>query len=158
MTKEITKSIVLQQLQDRMGLREFTPAPFLFDETVVPTFDIGGELRTTELDFAEKNVTGTGGVLFFIVPKNEKWTIKRYDVVFMGAGAYTVSGVYWRKFSDATRFVYLDMTAAQTTSYHVEMIQPPVVPASSNIYINVDGYTSTQYLRLYIEYIKETIR
>jgi len=158
MTKEITKTIILQQLQDRMGLREFAPAPFLFDETVIPTFDIGGEFQTIEIEYEQVSITEAGAALFFSVPEDEAWRLTRYTVVFMGAGAYTVSGVYWRKLGEPENFMYLDLTAAQSTSYHVNIIHPPRLPPRAYLYVNVDGYTSTQNLRLYIEYIKETIR
>ena len=157
MTKEITKAIILQQLQDRLKLREFDPAKFLLDETVVPTFDIRGELEVSTLAQNTKNITATGASGFFIVPQNERWRLTRYDVVFM-TGAFTVAGMYWRKGDSVDNFVYLDLKAAQDTSYHITVNPAVVMPPNSFLNVNVDGFTSAGSLRVYIEYIKEELR
>jgi len=156
MSKEITKSIVLQQLQDRLKLRDYETAKFLFDETVVPTFDIREELQQHQLNVASVNVIAAGNVFLFRVPFTERWTLERYDVVFMGAGAYTVAGVNINR--GGVDSVYLDLTAAQTVSYHVELPKPVVLGPLDELWINIDGYTSPQFVRLYIDYIMEEIR
>jgi len=159
MSKEITKAIILQEIQDKLRLRDFIPAKFLFDETVVPVYDIGQHLESWWQQYMEKSVTSASGLSFFIVPGTERWHLKRYDIVFMGAGAYTVSGLYVvRTNRVGAASVYLDLTAAQTVSYHVELPQPAVLQSGDILYINIDGYTSPQNLRLYIDYMKEEIR
>ena len=159
MTKEITKAIILQQIQDKFGMREFAPAAFLFDETVVPVYNIEQHLEEMWTRYIAKSVTSTGGEFCFGVPATERWHLKRYDVVFMGvAGAYTVAGVYVVRtnLSPIDAYIYLDLEAAQSVSYHkdVDVILNP----GDAVKISIDGYTSTQDLRLYIDYLREEIR
>ena len=159
MTKEITKAFILQQMQDKMKLRELEPEIFSFSEMVIPVYNIEQHLQLWRMTFTEKSVTTTGGLIFFTVPHNERWYLRAYDVVFMGAGAYTVAGVYaTRVNSSPYSSVYLDMTAGQTVSYHHDL--PNLLPLEPGdcLYINVDGYTSTQDLRLYIDFMREEIR
>ena len=161
MTKEITKSVILQEMQDKLALREFEPDKFLFSETVVPTYDIEQHLEEHWQKYITESITAIGSQFFISIPPTEKWTMSRYDVVFM-TGTYTVAGVYFtrppahRAPSDA--YMYLDLTAAQSVSYHVEMSQPVILEPNSSIFINIDGYTVTGNLRLYIDYMKEEIR
>ena len=158
MTKEITKTRILQELEDKFALREHEKDFFLFSETVVPTYDIGQHLKQHVNTFAELSITSATSFIFFVVPMDERWTLYRYDVVFMGAGAHTVAGVYTQRTLDSASFCYLDLTAAQSASYHVNLPFPILLSPGSRIKINVDGYTSTQNLRLYLDYMVENIR
>ena len=161
MTKEITKAHILQQIQDKFSLREFEAAKFLFSETVLPIYDMGQHLYERWQKYATQSVTTTGGLQFYTVPDDEQWTLSLYDVVFM-TGAYTVAGVYVRRplaYRDpGDAYIYLDLAAAQNTSYHVELHHPIVLEAHTSIYVCIDGYTSTGDLRLYIDYMMEKIR
>ena len=158
MTKEITKAIILQQIQDKFGMREFAPAAFLFDETVVPVYNVERHLEEMWTKYITRSITSTGGELFLTVPGTERWHLKRYDVVFMGAGCYTVAGLYVERVnrSPADAYIYIDLEAAQSVSYHkdVDVILNP----GDAVKISIDGYTSTQDLRLYIDYLREEIR
>jgi len=158
MTKEITKAIILQQLQDKLGLREYEVAPFLLSETVIPIYEISPHFKHRKIEYASRTVTATGNVVFFTVPHNERWTLQRYDVIFMGAGAITAAGATIRRLDGLPDIVYLDLTAAQTISYHVSVSPGVVLDHGDVIGIYVDGYTSTQALRLYIDYEVEEIR
>ena len=156
MTKEITKAIILQELQDKFKLRDFDPAKFLFDETVVPVYDIGYHVKEHKSEYSEVSITSASAFLFFTVPDNERWSLSRYDVVFMGVGGYTVTGVYlWRKTNE---YVYLDMKAGQSSSYHIDLAKEAVLNPGNTLKILVDSYTSTQNMRLYIDYVREEIR
>lgn len=157
MTKEITKAFILQQLQDKMGLREFASSPFLFDETVVPVYNIEQHLMEWWQEYVTVSITAMGGVPFFIVPEDEKWTLRRYDVVFM-TGNFTIAGVYIERKNRTPggAYVYLDLKAAQNTSYHIET--DVVLTRGDKVYVNVDGYTTTGNLRLYADYLMEKIR
>ena len=159
MTKEITKAIILQELQDKLKLREFKTAPFLFDETVVPIYDIGSHLGQWSTWYDGRDITSADGQNFFTVPDDELWQLAQYDVVFM-SGVYTVAGVYIvrKNKRDAATFIYLDLAAAQSVSYHVELQKTVVLQPGDEININIDGYTSTGTLRLYIDYLVEKIR
>ena len=159
MSKEITKAFILQEIQDKFTLREFEAAKFLFSETVIPVYNIETHLEKWTADFKDKSITGTGGVSFFTVPSDEKWTLWRYDIVFMAAGAYTVSGAYTHRFSNAAgQICYLDLGSAKSASYHIETSTPVVLMPGSELFVNVDGYTSTADLRMYIDCLVETIR
>ena len=157
MTKEITKAKILQEMQDKLMLREFDPTKFLFSETVIPTYDIEQHLESWWMKYVTKNIIASGAMEFFVVPEGERWYVKRYDVVFR-TGVYTVAGVYLvrrnRDPSDCS--MYLDLAAAQSVSYHAET--DVVLAPGDSVRINIDGYTSTGELRLYIDYKMEEIR
>jgi len=159
MTKEVTKAIILQELQDKFKLREYAPSPFLFDETVVPTYDIGRHLVRGYTDLASIGITSTGGTVFYTVPDTEIWSLNLYDVIFV-TGVYTIAGVYInrRNKSGVNASVYLDLTAAQSVSYHVTLPVPILLFPGDTLMINVDGYTSSGNLRLIIDVCKEEIR
>ena len=158
MTKEITKAFILQQIQDKFGMREFAPAAFLFDETVVPVYNIEQHLEEMYTRYVIKSITSTGGKTLLAVPGTERWHLKRYDVVFMGVSTFTVAGVYITRInrSPADSYIYLDLEAAQSVSYHkdVDVILNP----GDIVGVSIDGYTSTADLRLYVDYLREEIR
>ena len=160
MTKEITKAIVLQRMEDKLKLREFAAAKFLLDETVVPVYDIQQNLELWRSYYMSTGViTGTGPIPFTTVPDDERWRLRAYSVTFI-SGAITIAGVYvLRKTSrDAADFSYLDLTAAQSVSYLVTLPEAVVLEPGDKIYANVDGYTSNAVLRLNYDYMMETIR
>ena len=159
MSKEITKAFILQEMQDKFKLRELEPEVFSFSETVIPVYNVEQHLEEWKADFIERSITGTGAEAFFVVPDDEKWSLWRYDVIFMGAGAYTVAGMYTRRRKDAvTDFCYLDLGAAKSASYHIELSVPVVLMPGDFLAVNIDGYTSTQNLRVYIDYLMEKVR
>ena len=159
MTKEITKAFILQQMQDKFKLRELDPEIFRFSEEVVPVYNIEQHLEAWKARYTEISITGTGATHIINVPDYERWSLWRYDVVFMGAGAYTVAGIYTRRAADTiTSFCYLDLGVAKSASYHIELSQPVVLQPGDRLYVNVDGYTSPQNLRLYYDYKIEEIR
>ena len=158
MTKEITKAFILQELQDKFSLREFEPAKFLFDETVIPTYDINPHIVHPVIVFASVEITSAPDAYnFFVVPENERWWLQGYNVVFMATGAYTVTGLFMHHFNDATNMQYLDMTAGQTVSYAKRLPVPVLLQPRTSLEVYVDAYTSTNYLRLYIHYLREEI-
>ena len=160
MTKEITKAFILQQIQDKFKLRELVPEIFTFSEMVVPVYSVEEHLNYTTADYRTESVTGTGAVLFFTVPDTERWFLQRYSLVFVGAGAYTVAGVYVRREKEVRSgvVIYLDLTAAQTISYAVDLPKTVRLDPGDTIQATIDGYTSPQDLRLYIDYLKEELR
>ena len=159
MTKEITKATILQEMQDKLKLREFDPANFLFSETVHPVYNIEQHLQHWKTAYAEQTIMSAVGVTFFTVPQNERWYVNGYNIVFMGAGAYTVSGMYIERIDAGIGvFLYLDLTAAQTVSYAVNLPKVLALNPGDQLNINIDSYTSPQDLRLYIDYMVEEIR
>ena len=160
MTKEITKAVILQEIEDKFKLREYMPEKFLFGETVIPVYDLSDHLKHSQAAYIVRSVTGTGALLFTTVPANQRWLLNGYNVVFMGAGAYTVAGVFvTRRIRDPIgATTYLDLTAAQSVSYANFLANPLILDHGDQLSVNVDGYTSTQDLRLYIDYMKEEIR
>ena len=160
MTKEITKAFILQQIQDKFALREFAPEKFLFSEMVMPVYDIEPHLEEWWNRYSQVTITATGAPVLFTVPEDSRWVLTSYDVVFMGAGAYTVAGVILtRRLRNPTdAYIYLDLSAAQTVSYHTELQTPLILGPGDELKVSIDGYTSSQGLRLYIDYIVEKIR
>ena len=158
MTKEITKAFILQQMQDKFALRELTPEVFAFSETVVPIYNIEQHLEKWTGRFVDRTVNSITGVPFYLVPGDEKWTLWRYDVVFV-SGVYTLAGAYTQRASDvAANFCYLDLGVAKTISYHIELSHPLVLMPGDQFFIAVDGYTSSGTLRVYVDYMKEELR
>ena len=157
MSKEITKAIILQEIQDKFKMREFEPAPFLFDETVVPTYDIRSHLGRWETKYASTSITSAAGFAFFTVPAYEQWFLRRYDIIFMGAGAIKVTGLYVKR-AESEEACYLDMKKEQDVSYHIDLIEPVFLHPGDKIYVLIDTYVSTQDLRVYIDYLREQIR
>ena len=160
MTKEITKAFIIQQIQDKFKLRDLYPEKFSFQESVVPIYDISQHLMTYTARYVEKSVTEIGGILFFEVPQNERIYLNGYTIVFMAEGGYTVTGlsIIRKKEINPYSFVYLDMTKNQSVSYTVNLPKTVILDSGDKLYINIDGYTSTQNLRLYIDYMREEIR
>ena len=159
MTKEITKVKIIQELQDKFKLREFEPEVFSFSERVVPTYDIGQHVKHPKIGYKQVSCTSASGFLFFTVPVDEKWYLQRYTVVFTGAGAIKISGVYIaRTAASGSLLVYLDLALNQIVSYAHDLPKPVELVSGDTISILVDDYTSTQDLRLYIDYTKEEIR
>ena len=158
MTKEITKAYILQEIEDKFKLRELTPETFRFSEEVVPIYNIGPHLSRGVIKYVQKNITSAGSMSFFAVPGTEAWVLNSYNVIFMGAGAFTVAGVYVTRAPNHADAMYLDLTAAQTVSYSNNLPKPVMLRSGDIIAINVDGFTSAQNLRLYIDVTKEDVR
>ena len=156
MTKEITKAIILQEIQDKFKLRDWEAERFLFSELVIPTYDISKHVQHWISDHKDVSITSAASFVFFTVPDNERWYLSRYDVTFLGAGAHTVAGVFILR--EPPEYVYLDLTAAQTISYHINLSMLAVINPGEYIKVNIDGYTATQDLRLGIDYMMEEIR
>ena len=157
MTKEITKAFILQQIRDKFKLRELTPEKFSFSEMVMPVYNIEQHLEEWWHKYYTVTVTATGAKEFVGVPENERWHLRRYDVVFM-TGAFTIAGIFIlrKNKNPVDAYVYLDLTAAQNVSYHVET--DVVLTHGDAIRVNIDGFTSSGDIRLYIDYKREIIR
>ena len=156
MTKEITRAIIIQEMQDKLNLREFEPAPFLFDETVTPVYDIGQHLLKLERLTKTFSITATGAVSMHEVPDNEEWYLHRYNVIFE-TGAYTLAGVFVGR-PLSTHYTYLDLGVGKSVSYINDLPKDVKLNSDDNVYVNVDGYTSTGNLTLIVEVTKEIIR
>jgi len=155
--KRITRAKIMGELVDKFSLQEYEREDFLFGEFVVPTYDIGAHVKHRTNKYFQTSVTGTGPLSFAFIPSGERWTLHRYDVVFMGL-TFTVSGIYTRRGVAATQFCYLDLGAAKAASYHIALPQPAILDPGDVIYVNVDGFTSTNALRLYLDYEVEELR
>ena len=157
MTKEITKAKILQEMQDKLKLREFDSANFLFDETVIPVYNIEPHLLKEEVKHNITSVSsGPVGRVMYTVPWNEKWYMHGYNVIFM-TGVYTVAGlmVYRRLVED---YIYIDLAAAQSTSYAVNLPKDVILHPGDMLALYVDGYTSTGNLELRIDATVEEVR
>jgi len=157
MTKEITKAIIMQELQDKLQLREFAPGPFLFDETVIPTYDIEPHLKSCTVKQETKTISEATSVVFYVVPMDEEWFLRAYQITFM-TGAYTIAGAFIKRTAVQGDYIYMDLAAAQSESYLVNL--PTIVRANpgSNIAILVDGFTSGGDLRMNLDTAVTRIR
>jgi len=160
MTKEITKAIILQELQDKFQLRDFDPAKFLFDETVIPTYEITPHLTHTTAKMVDHVFTGIGGFVFITLPSDEKWIVTGYTVVFVTTGNLTLSGVFIARKArvGGSTFTYLDLTAGIAASYTHYLATPLRLDPGDAIGVNCDGYTTDTTIQLYVDYTMEEMR
>jgi len=156
MSKEITRAIILQQIQDKLKLRDLVPERFTFSEEVIPIYNIEPHIREQISEIATVSITSAAGFVFFTVPQNERWVLNRYNIVFMAAGAYKVTGMYILR--STGNAIYLDMKEGQTVSYAVELRNPCILDAGHALYVLIDDYTSTANLRVYVDYEREVVR
>jgi len=158
MTKEITKAIVLQEMQDKFKLREFEPAKFLFNETVVPVYNIEAHLETWMVAESTVSITSATSFVFFTVPQNERWLLRAYALIFGATGAIKASGLLVYRTTAPTIAMYLDLTKGQEISYLRTMETTVPLNAGDTLRVLIDTYVSTQDLRVRIDYMKEEIR
>ena len=158
MTKEITKAEILQQIQDKFKLREFEVAPFLFDETVIPVYNIEQHLTRFEVRHTTVSITSADAFLFFVVPLDEQWTLRAYQVIYGMTGAIKGTGVYatWRP--GLYDYIYFDMTKGQEISYLVTLPAPVILAPQTRLFYLIDTYVSTQDLTIDVDISVETIR
>ena len=159
MTKEITKAFILQQIEDRFQLRELVPEKFTFSENVIPIYDIAPHLGEWESSWASVSITSATSFSIVTVPQTERWMLRSYSPIFM-TGVFTVAGVYVlrKKRRDTTDFTYLDLEAAQSTSYLRVLPEAVVLEAGDEIRVNVDGWTSIGTLKTMYDFRRETLR
>ena len=158
MTKEITKAIILQEIQDKFKLRELIPGKFTFSEEVIPVYNIAQHLGAWTVKEQTKSITGLGGTYFFTVPDDEFWTLRAYMPIFGATGAHTMAGVYLSGRPVVGDLIYLDLKAGQDVSYLVNLPVPVQINAGTTIAMNCDGYTSTQSVTLHIDVLVEEVR
>ena len=159
MTKEITKAIIIQEIQDKFKLREFEPEVFTFSERVTPIYDIREHLTHWEVKQETESITsGSTPFLFFTVPDKEQWRLRAYQLIFYNAGAYQVSGLYISHRPGAGDYIYLDLKKNQADSYLVNLSTPVILQPSNRLYVLVDTYVSTANLKLLIDVEVEEIR
>ena len=158
MTKEITKAYILQEMQDKLKMRELEPEIFSFSERVLPIYNIEPHLATREIIQKDLSITSTGGITFFTVPQNERWRLKAYSLVFLGASTFTICGGFIQRGPSAANYIYMDLKAEQSASYLVVNSPHVVIDPGDLIKVNIDGYTSTTSLRMMVDVEKEEIR
>ena len=159
MTKEITKAFILQEIQDKFGLREFEAAKFLFNETVVPVYNIERHLTSWSVDSQTVSITSATSFYFFSVPQNERWTVRAYMVIYGMTGAHQGSGLYMdHRPPGNIDMMYLDLKKGQDVSYLVNLPVPVEMLPRTRLYYTIDSYTSTQNLTIHIDVLKEEIR
>ena len=149
----------MQELQDKFGLREFEASRFLFNETVIPTYEIGGHLKKWEVTSNTQNVTTTGDIFFFEVPNTERWILRAYQVIYLMTGAIKGSGlIATLRPNTSAHFIYLDLKKGQEVSYLVNLPCPVVLEPGNMLKYVIDTYVSSQNLTIYIDIQKEEIR
>ena len=157
MTKEITKAIILQEIQDKLKLRELEPEIFSFGERVVPIYNIEPHLGSWETISETVSITSAAIFNFFTVPQHQVWTLRAYQIMFM-TGAYAITGMYIINRPSSSLSIYLDLKAGQNASYLVNLPIAVRLQPGNTLAVLVDSYTSTGDLRINIDVKKEDIR
>ena len=158
MTKEITKAFILQQLQDKFKLREFEPGKFLFSETVLPVYNVEPHLSTWEVLETTVSITSAAAFNFFIVPDNERWTLRAYQLLFGMTGAIKASGLLISHRPTYLDSIYLDLKKGQEVSYLVNLPQLVVLQPGNTLRVLIDTYVTTQDLTVHVDIKREEIR
>lgn len=155
---EITKSIILQQLQDKFALREWIPERFSFLETVIPVYQIEQHLREwITADSGAISISSTTDFMTFTVPANERWYIRTYTGIF-ATGNYNIGAVKLnRANSDTTMYLEIEEHLNGLSWVH-EFPVPLVVVAGDKLVVTCSGHTTTGNFKLYIDYDKEMVR
>ena len=158
MTKEITKAIILQQIQDKFQLRELEPEIFRFSEMVVPTYNIEQHLKHWEILSETVSITSATAFGFFTVPATERWVLRAYQVTFGATGPHKGSGLFMKYRPNATDYIYLDLKKNQEISYLINLSPPVVLEPKNMLAYMIDTYVSVQDLTISIDVQKEEIR
>ena len=158
MTKEITKANILQEMQDKFRLREFAPSKFLFDETVVPVYEIEQHSQDWIAKEATVSITSAAAFTFFSVPINERWYLRSYTLIFGATGPHKASGMFIGRRDYPTIPLYLDLTKGQEVSYLTVLPHLAVLNQGDLLRVLIDTYVSTQDLTVHIDYRREEIR
>ena len=162
MTKEITKAIILQQIQEKFGLRELESEIFRFSEMVIPIYDIGMHVKNWDLQRYREEITGNGSLHFITVPDNERWKMRRIIVVAEAGGTYNIAIIYIYHPSHSTdnNYIFYNTVApiAAGTVTIFEFPQDIPVEEGDNIDINISGFSVGGYTSIHILREVETIR
>ena len=158
MTKEITKAHIIQEIQDKLGLRELTPEKFAFSEQVIPVYNIEQHLVKYAVRHATMSITSAASFQFFVIPATERWTLRAYQIIYGMTGAHKGTGLFLKFRPGINDYIYLDMTKGQEISYLVNLPAPVVLEPSTVIYYNIDTYVSTQDLTIDIDVLTEDLR
>ena len=158
MTKEITKARILQELQDKFGLRELIPEKFAFSEIVTPTYDIAPHLTKWEVEAKTLTITSATSFLYFTVPQTERWTLRGYMIIFGATGAHKGSGLFAQFRPTVNDYIYFDLTKGQDVSYVINLPTPVILEPGNRLYYMIDDYTSDQSLIINIDVMKEELR
>ena len=158
MTKEITKSYILQQIQDKFKLRELVPEVFSFQETVVPVYHVEPHLTKWEIKREVNAISGTGASVFFQVPGNETWILRSYTVEFLGVPTIKLAGAYIQRGCDVNHYIYLDLEKNQILSYVNILPEAIHIDSGDQIFLNVDDFTSGMSIAMKIDVKVEEVR
>ena len=162
MTKEITKSIILQEMQDKFQLRDFESARFLFDETVIPTYDVGAHVKHWTVTRDRQVVSGNGALFFHVVPYDERWRVRKIDVYSETGGNFDIDQIFIATAGTEYQYLFFN-TAAPIANGTVNMFNLPQDIAMQRsmlytVYINVANFVAGGYVAIHMLREVETIR
>jgi len=162
MTKEITKANIIQEIQNKFQLREFTPAQFLFDETVVPTYDMGQHVKAWDMSRGRVAVSANGTLIPYAVPETEQWRIRRLSLINETGGNFDVDQIFTYHPSVPTAITYVFYnTASPIGTGTVKIFEfPQDIPMSpgEHVMINISNYVGAGYVSVHMLKEVETIR
>ena len=161
MSKEITKASILQEIQNKFKLRDFEPEKFLFSEMVTPTYDIGDHVKHWESERCREQITANGVTIMCTVPENERWRVRKIDVINEGGANFKINQVFF--YGSATKLQYLYFNNAGIASGAVEFF-----PLEQDIFmehdemntlqLNVIDFVAGGYVAVHVLKEVETIR
>ena len=162
MTKEITKSIILQEIADKFALRDFEPEKFLFGEYVIPTYDIAPHVRNWVNTRHRIEVTGNGSYQILYVPATERYHVRRMSLLHETGANFDIDQVLIAGLSGSVQYLFYD-TVAPITSGTVkifEFIQDIPMQQGSlwEMMFNVSNFVTGGYVATHVLNEEEILR
>ena len=162
MTKEITKANILQEIQNKFGLRDFEPERFLFGEFVTPVYDIEHHVKTWTTIRYRTQVTGNGAVAILLVPGNKEYNIRRVNVLHETGANFDIDQVFFDGQSNAVQYLFYD-TAAPITSGTVKIfaLTQDIIMSKNDLkafYYNVSNFVAGGYVSVHVTLEDVTVR
>ena len=162
MTKEITKASILQEIQNKFGLRDFESERFLFGELVTPIYDIAPHVRNWVTERYRSSVTGNGPVQILYVPADTEYRIRRVSVLHETGANFDIDQVFLEGVGNAVQYLFYD-TVAPITSGTVKLFEPTQdIPMRKGdliyMWFNVSNYVAGGFVSVHVLKEEEIVR
>lgn len=144
----------MQELVEKFELQQYEKSPFLFGETIIPTYDIGKHLEKWVAKDSGQSITGVGYYVFYTVPNSERWHIRNITVAG-ASGSHTFSTIVYQQAGGYWMNLY---HTADSVHVILNLSQDLVIEPQSILQIYFDGYTSTSTCHMYLNTKVEKIR
>ena len=161
MSKEITKANILQEIQNKFKLRDFEPEKFLFSEIVTPTYDIGDHVKHWESERFREQITANGVAVMCTVPDNERWRIRKVDVINEAGANYLINQVLFYGSATKNQYLYFNYTGIASGGIELFSLRQDIFMEHGELdtfRINVASFVAGGYASVHILKEVETIR